>query len=111
MKKTKITKAAPLIETPVVISSAEAVPVEPQTPREILEARQQELTGIANAIALYARELTPDEKSEVDDLDSRMEFRLEELVVASKVAEAQIKIEVMKQVLDIMKKPKGIITK
>ncbi len=105
MKKTK--PAAPL--TNEQIDAAAATP----TPADIYAQKKHELLGIGNAIELYARDLTDEEKIEVNKLNDRMQAQLEELTIALAVAEIEIKLPIMTQVLEIMrrKEPKPKKTK
>ncbi len=80
------------------------------TLEETLVAKRTELDGVANLIALYARPLNLDERVEVNTLEERMEYRLSQLVLRSKIEEADIKIEIMKKVLDITKRKPAIVT-
>lgn len=68
--------------------------------------KQKKLEGIVNVIELYARPVSRMEKQEIDDLETRMEFRLKKLVEESKLKEIDIKIEIMEQVAKIVKENK-----
>lgn len=112
MKKKQKVDMAALEQGSVIAVPAEAtIEPHPSSPEALLAAKRKELEGVANAIGLYARGLAVEERARIDDLESRMEYRLKTLVTASQMAEAEIKLETMRQVLEIIKKPVGIITK
>lgn len=76
-----------------------------QTATLSLEEKKTKLNGIVTTMSLITtRKLTPTEKSQVDDLESRMEFRLAELLRESQEKEVDIKIDIMGQILEIVKK-------
>jgi len=81
--------------------SASVLPSDVQTPE--LNEKKKTLDGIVTAIALYNRLLDFEEKSKVDELQDRMDFRLKELVHRSKLDEIDIKIDIMQKILDLVK--------
>jgi len=69
-----------------------------------LEKKNKEVMDLANAIKLYDRHLiSKDKKSRIMDLGGRKVFRLQELLNEVQLREADIKIAIFKQILEILK--------
>jgi len=69
-----------------------------------LEVKNKEVMDLANAIKLYDRHLiSKDKKSRIMDLGGRKVFRLQELLNEVQLREADIKIAIFKQILEILK--------
>ena len=69
-----------------------------------LEKKNKEVMDLANAIKLYDRHLiSKDKKSRIMDLDARMDFRLRELLSEVQLREADIKIDIFSEILEILK--------
>lgn len=65
-----------------------------------LKQKQKELDGLLKTIKLYAGQpLTREQKQEIENWEGKLEFRLNELVLQSKLKELDIKIEVYKEVI------------
>lgn len=72
--------------------------------KKILEEKLQQLKELLITIEVYGNNpITREQKSREEDERSRMEFRLNELVIESKIAEADIKINSFKEIIKIIK--------
>lgn len=82
---------------------ASAAPA-PQTPAGVLVVKLQELGDIAGEIEIHARKLSKREKAEVDRLETEMQEKLQEHLLGARIVEADIKLDTMRQVRDLVKK-------
>lgn len=74
-----------------------------QEPIEI-EKKYKEVMELADTIKLYDKHLiSKDKQSRIVDLYSRMDFRLRELLNESQIKEADIKITIFSEILEILK--------
>jgi len=98
--------------TEEVVSIVSQSPIEasatpdPTTPAGVLVLKLQELGQITKEITAFARKLSKREKAEVDRLEGEMQERIQTLLLGSRVAEAEIKLETMRQVRDIVSSKK-----
>ena len=70
-----------------------------------LDKKLKEIKKLSDIISLGAGKiLTRELKQEIENWEARLEFRLNELVMESKLREADIKIEVYKNVVELLKK-------
>ena len=66
----------------------------------LLKEKQKELDGIVEAIKLHSGQaLTNEQNTNIENWQGRLEFRLNELVLESKIKEIDLKISVFKEVL------------
>jgi len=69
-----------------------------------LEKKNKEVMDLVSTIKLYnAYLISKNKKSRIDDLYSRLQFRLGELLEEAQLREADIKINVYQGILDILK--------
>ena len=67
-----------------------------------LKSKQKELDGLLMRIKTHAgNPLMREQKQEIENLEGRLEFRLNDLVLKSKIEELDIKIGVFKEVIEI----------
>lgn len=72
---------------------------------ERLASKLKEMEGLAKSIALHADQvLGPDKAAIQQELYDRMEFRLKQLTQRCKEEEADIKLEIMKELLVMLNK-------
>lgn len=69
-----------------------------------LEQKIEEMKGLVKVLELNARFLTREEKSEVDNLEYKLEFNLKKLLDDCKMKEVDMKIESMKKIIKLLKK-------
>ena len=70
---------------------------------EALDEKLKKMKGVASSIALHGSKiLTKEQSAKIDELQDRMEFRLKQLTMRCKEDEADIKLEIMQNILDIL---------
>ena len=71
-----------------------------------LKEKLEELAKLAKTIKLYGGKLlTSEQKGKYTELQDRLEFRLGELLLHSKIEEADVKIDIFKQVVELIRNP------
>ena len=71
-----------------------------------LKEKLEELAKLIKTIKLYGGKLlTSEQKGKYTELQDRLEFRLGELLLHSKIEEADVKIDIFKQVVELIRNP------
>ena len=71
-----------------------------------LKEKLEELAKLVKTIKLYGGKLlTSEQKGKYTELRDRLEFRLGELLLHSKIEEADVKIDIFKQVVELIRNP------
>jgi len=71
-----------------------------------LKEKLEELAKLVKTIKLYGGKLlTSEQKGKYTELQDRLEFRLGELLLHSKIEEADVKIDIFKQVVELIRNP------
>ena len=68
-----------------------------------LHAKREEMNGLVNVMRLHTRNLTAAERQECANIEMLMEYRMKNLLLDSQIAEADLKIQAMKDSISTVK--------